>query len=357
MADDTETGAPSSAAEADTSAPAPASSPAPDTSTSAASGTAAPTTTASPSDAPADDHAGLLSAVKQVVAPPAKNPEGEAAQAGPKPDTTQPAPQETADPLETDPTDQELGTYIPKTRKRVERLIEQRNSARLDAERLKEPAAKWDQFYGYLEQAQLAPEDVNLLLGVGAHLRAGRMKEFRDGIAPYWRLANEALGDFLPQDLQAKVDGGEITHETASEMSRLRYSNARLQGQAQATDKNLQVARQQQAAEAVRNAVIVWEDGVRQRDPDYARKAAAVLRISQALMLEHGAAQTPEQAIALCERAYREAGGWVGQFTPMPQPTRPVPDSTRVVNGARPQPNSLMEAALAGLERTRATRH
>jgi hypothetical protein len=241
----------------------------------------------------------------------------------------------------------------------MERLIEQRNSARQQADTLKDPAAKWSQFHGYLEQAQLAPEDVNLLLGVGAHLRAGRMKEFRDGIAPYWQLANEALGDFIPRDLQAKVNEGEITHETAAEMSRLRYANARLQGQNQANDKNLQTARQQQTAEAVRNAVTVWEDSVKQRDPDYGRKAAAVLRISQALMLELGAPQTPEQAIQLAERAYKEAGGWVGQLMPNPLPTRPVPDSTRVTNGsgARPQPNSLMEAAMLGLERSRATRH
>ena len=351
MADDLDTGASPGAADAG-----PASTP----DTSAAPGTAAatPEPPASPSDAPADDHEGLLSAVQKVVAPPAaKSPEGEAAQAGPKPEPASVSRDGTADPLEADPSEQELGAYIPKTRKRVERLIEQRNSARSELERLKDPAAKWDQFHGYLEQAQLAPEDVNLLLGVGAHLRAGRMKEFRDGIAPYWQLANEALGDFLPQDLQAKVDNGEINHETAAEMSRLRYTNARLNGQAQASDKTLQQNRQQQTANAVRDAVTVWEEGVRQRDPDYARKAAAVLRISQALMLEVGAPQTPEAAVALAQRAYQEAGGWVGQFTPPPQQTRPVPDSTRVVNGARPQPNSLMEAALAGLERARATRH
>jgi hypothetical protein len=352
MADDTDLGAPSSATDAP--APAPANTP---VDTSAASGTAAETNTASPSDAPADDHAGLLEAVQRVVEPSAKNSESEAGQAGPKPEETQ-SPEGAADPLDTDPSEQELGTYVPKTRKRVERLIAQRNSARQEADRLKEPAAKWDQFHGYLSQSQLAPEDVNLLLGIGAHLRAGRMREFRDGIAPYWQLANEAIGDFLPQDLQAKVNEGEITHETAAEMSRLRHANVRLNGQAQIADKNLQTARQQQVANAVRDAVVVWEDGVKQRDPDYARKAAAVLRISQALMSEHGAPQTPEAAVALAQRAYEEAGGWVGQFTRPAPPTRPVPDSTRVNgSGARPQPNSLMEAAMLGLERARATRH
>jgi hypothetical protein len=354
MATDTEGGAPSSAPDVGTSTPV---SLTPDTS---ADPGPAPSTTppASPSDAPVDDHSALLEAVQKVVEPTAKNLDGEAAPAGPKTDATQPSPEGTVDPLDADPGEQELGALIPKTRKRMERLIEQRNSARAETETLKEPAAKWSQFYGYLEQAQLAPEDVNLLLGVGAHLRAGRMKEFRDGIAPYWRLANEALGDFLPQDLQAKVDQGEITNETAAEMSRLRYANARLQGQAQATDKNLQDNRQQQTANAVRNAVTVWEEGVKQRDPDYARKAAAVLRISQALMLEHGAPQTPEAAVELAKRAYVEAGGWAGQFTPPPQPTRPVPDSTRVNgSGARPEPRNLMEAAMLGLERSRATRH
>lgn len=355
MPSDTDLGVSSGATDvaASTSDSAPVSAP----DTHADPGTAAETTPASPSDAPVDDHAGLLEAVQKVVQPAtAKNPEGEAARDKSDPDKTQTS-ETTPDPLEADPGEQELAALVPKTRKRMERLLAQRNAARTDLDQLKDPAAKWEQFNTYLTQAEMAPEDVNLLLSVGAHLRAGRMREFRDAIMPYVQLANEALGDWLPGDLQAKVDEGELAQETAAEMSRLRYANARLTGQAQASDRNTQEARQQQTSNAVRGAVTVWEEGVKRRDPDYARKAGAVMRISQALIAEHGAPETPDAAIKLAERAYAEANNWAGGFRPATQSTRPVPDSTRVVNGARAEPTSLMEAAMRGLERSRVTRH
>lgn len=251
-----------------------------------------------------------------------------------------------------------MEAFAPPTRKRVERLLQQRNQARTELEQLKDPASKWTQFHGYLEQHKLAPDDVNLLLAVGSHLRAGRMKEFRDGIAPYWQLANEALGDLLPQDLQARVAGGEVTREMAAEMSRIRYANARLNGQAKASETEATQIVQQQNAQAVNAAVTDWEQQIKQRDPDYLRKAGAVLRSSQALMSQHPGMMTPADAVRIAQQAYDEVNGWAGQWRPIQAtPTRPVPTGTRAMNGARPQPDSLMEAALLGLQRSRATTH
>jgi hypothetical protein len=341
--------APSSTPDANVSADTPA--------PSANSGTAAQDApSASSSDAPpVSEHEGLLAVVRKVVQPDAaKNlPQSEAAEAGPTPDAA--AVPSTPDPLDSDPTDAELKDFPSKSRKRVERLLSQRNSLRTEVESLKEPAAHWQQMHGYLTANKLAAEDVNLLLGVGAALRRGDFKAFRDGVAPYWQLANEALGDFLPTDLHEKVETGEMTRDVAAEVSRMRYANARLQGQAQQSEREVQQDTQSRTAQAVRDAVTVWEQGIMRRDPDYAKKAGAVLRISQALMAENGQAVTPDVAVQIAQRAYEETNTLAGNFQPLVQRTRSSPDSTRVVNGARPQPRTLMEAALLGLERSRAT--
>ena len=251
-----------------------------------------------------------------------------------------------------------MEAFQPSTRKRVERLLQQRNDARTELERLKEPAGKWTQFYGYLEQHKLAPEDVNLLLAVGANLRAGNMKAFRDGIAPYWQLANEALGDLLPQDLQAKVESGEVTREMAAEMSRIRHANVRLNGQAQASATEATQIANQQNSQRVNAAVTAWEQQIIARDPDYSKKAGAVLRSSQALMSQHPGAMSPDDAVRIAQQAYDEVSGWTGQWRPIQAPaTRPVPQGTRGINGARPEPRNLMEAALLGLQRSRTTTH
>jgi hypothetical protein len=345
---DSETqGAPPGAAEPSTSVPADTGGPGPDAQ-------------ASPSDAntqtssPQDDRAGLLAVVQKVTGTAADIPGGEAAPT--IPDTGQsPLPlTPQTDPLDTDPSDAEMGQLIPKTRKRMERLLNQRNQARTELQNLQQPAEKWNEFNTYLTQAQLAPEDVNLLLGIGAALRRGDMKAFRDGIAPYWQLANEALGDALPVDLHDKVEGGEMTREAAAEMARVRHENHRLQGRVQSQETATTEARTNARVQAVSNAVESWEAGIKQRDPDYGNKADAVLRASQARLAEvlrAGTNYTPELAVQIAQESYNEVNGWMQRLsTPRPA-TRPGPEGSRhAINGARPEPKSLLEAVRLGLE-------
>ena len=326
---------------------------------------------ASPSDAsqkgPDSDRAALLEVVQKVVGQPAEstveNPQGETEAAKTTADPANPASQPTTssasqDPLDVDPTDQEMGALVPKTRKRVERLLSQRNSARAETDVLREPAKNWNEFSGYLDQHKLAPADVNLLLGVGAALRRGDMKAFRDGIAPYWKLANEALGDALPQDLSEKVQNGEMTAEVAAEMTRLRHSQMRAEGEVKITQERTQHAETETRVRDVTNAVTQWENGIKQRDPDYGSKADAVLRSSQARLadvLRSGAPYTPDLAVKIAQEAYEEVNGWFQRAAPQRTATRQAPDGTRssINGGARAEPRSLMEAALRGLELAR----
>lgn len=318
--------------------------------------------TASSPDAPVDDKAGLLQAVLKVVEAGPKNSKGEGTPAAPdatspKPDPTTTA-QAAADPLEADPTEDELKGLVPRTKARIEKLLTQRNAARTDAETLKPNAAKWQQMDGYLKQHDLAAEDVNLLLGVGAALRRGDFKAFRDGVMPYVELCNQALGISLAPDIQAKVDAGELTAEAAKELSTTRFANGRLQGQAKVNTEAAQAATvaeaQARTVQVVQSAVVSWENEVKGRDPDYAKKAPAVQRIAQALISTEGHPTTAEAAVALAKRAYDEANGLFAAARPAPVATRPTPSGARAVNGGRPEPKTLMEAAMMGLERSRA---
>lgn len=316
---------------------------------------------ASPPDAPVDDRAELLKVVRDVVeAKPKTPPQGEGTTAAPEPASPDPDPnaQPPADPLDTDPTEEELKALHPRSKARIEKLLSQRNGFRTELETLKPDADKWKQMHGYLTQHDLAAEDVNLLLGVGAALRRGDFKAFRDGVAPYLRLADEALGLALPDDLQAKVDAGELSQETAVQFSTTRFSNNRLQQTVQANNEAAEAARQAEAEarvnQAVTQSVTSWEQGVQARDPDYAKKAPMVLRYSQALIAELGRPRTPEDAVALAQRAYAEVNATFAAARPAPVPTRRQPSGAQAVNGtARPEPASMMEAVMRGLEAAR----
>jgi hypothetical protein len=68
--------------------------------------------------------------------------------------------------------------------------------------------AQHRQLTGYLREHQLAPDDVNMLLGVGASLRRGDFQGFLNGVMPYVQAAQEALGLRLPPDLPSTVEDG-----------------------------------------------------------------------------------------------------------------------------------------------------
>jgi hypothetical protein len=375
MTDDTQTAASDGAT--DTSAsPAVETQPVPNAGTQAPDASASPGDTSTPQATPAnpepttqprDERADLLSIVQDVVkaksADP-KNPGGEGS-ADDKPPGEGETPLQTdtapAAQPEADPTEDELKALPPRTAHRIKALLRQRGEARAEVENLKPAAAKWAQLDGYLTQHDLAPEDVNLLLGVGAALRRGDFKAFRDGVMPYLELANQHLGLTLPADLQAKVDQGEMTTEAATELSVARLNNQRLTGQVKATteatqaqierDRNLQTAR------IVNDAVTSWENDVKSRDPDYPKKAAAVMRVSQALIAQHGQPMTAEAAVKLAQMALDETNAMFANAIPPRPPSRPVPAGANGVNHARPEPRTLMEAALMGLERARARPH
>lgn len=358
---------------------------APDTAVSTSQDTAAPTPTTPPSPSPSasetpdskspsssdsrqSDREGLLAAVRAVV-PPSTDPpaipsdqdpdqagdqaEAQAPdQAAASGDQTPPAPDDPLDLNAPDPTEAELKKLRPETRRRFERLLAQRNQARTQYEQAQPELAQHRQLQGYLDQHQLVPDDVNALLVVGASLRAGNYQEFLNGVAPYVIAAQEALGLRIAQDLQTQVDDGTISEEAAREMTRTRHRAAQAEGRLKEQNTQHQVETNQRSVAVIRQAVEQWETNIRRRDPDYALKANAVRRYSQALLQERGIPQTSEQAVALTQAAYDEATQELLRLRPRPQATRNAPSGVHVAtNGATPppEPRTMKDAALAAL--------
>jgi hypothetical protein len=318
-------------------------------------------TSATSPSAPVDDRAGLLEVIQKVVKADPKNPAGEGKSTAPDGSSTtetKPDPQAVAAALEADPTEEEFKGMTPRTKARVEKLLEQRHAARQEVEALKPHAAKWQQMEGYLRRHDLAAEDANTLLGVGASLRRGDFKAFLDGVMPYVEHARQALGQSLPPDLRQKVDAGEMTEEAAKQLGVARITNARLQTEVKA---NTDAAAAQRAAEAqartasaINAAVVTWEQGIKSRDPDYAKMAPEVEAEAALLIAAHGQVKTVEEATAIAERAYARVKRLYAAGRPAPVATPKQPSGARAVNGARPEPKTLMEAAMMAVERSRA---
>jgi len=253
--------------------------------------------------------------------------------------------------LSKDPDEKELAAYKRGTRERIEQLLGQRNSARADAE-------VTHTLRNFLVRNDIAREDFQLTLDLAAAMRRGDFNAFLTGVAPYVQLATNALGITLPPDLTQAVQQGRMSHDMASQASRDRYARALAEQEAIRSTQQLTTQAQQgeraQIQSAVQGTVDQWEAQVKAQDPDYARKEPLVRSLLWSVVQETGAPQTPEQAVWIANEAYRRASDTARSFTPTPRATQRTPSATqRGAVGVRPEPKSMMDAALLGLERAR----
>lgn len=258
-------------------------------------------------------------------------------------------------------TPEEVAKYPPGTRRRVEKLLEQRRALRADVERLKalEPSAQQaEHVTKYLRDNDIGQNDFLLTLELAAAMRRGDFRTFYEGVKPYMQLAEEYLGVALPQDLQQRVAEGHMTTQAARMFARERMDRALAEGQrvrqAQLYDQTTTAQAQQQLANSVADKVNEWEKATMAADPDYARKQAAVQDTMWAVVREAGRPQSPEHAVAIAMESYRRVNERYRSWAPTARPTHAQPRSTGKTNGAAPEPKSLLEAVRMARESARA---
>lgn len=295
---------------------------------------------ASPADS--DGPASLLDAIKDAVAP--KEPKApEEASADKTTSETKPPDGQTPD-EDKDWSEAELKAVKPHTRKYIGRLVQQRQRLRDDLAAVQPELTQHRQLRSYLDQHKLAPEDVNLLLNVGAALRRGDYKGFLDGIEPYRDVARQSLGLDVAQDLRARVDDGSMTEESAKELTRTRLDAARARAEAESGQQQVQQRDTSALQTQLRSAVDQWETTIRGRDPDYELKEPLIRRTTQGLLQELGVPRTQQDAVALAQRAYDEVTAQMARARPAPQATRQRPAAVSTPSlGANPEPRSMLD--------------
>jgi hypothetical protein len=239
-------------------------------------------------------------------------------------------------------------------RKRISKLIEQRNLVRGQFAQIEPDAIAWQQHREFLVQNRVSPEDARLLYDVAASLSRGDFATFLAAVTPYVEAAQMALGQRLPADIQRQVDDGAIPEDVARELVRTRSEAETAKAQAALTQQEAQRASQANVTAQLRGAVAEWETRVRASDPDFDTKAGAIQRHAQALVATRGLPRTREDAVAMAQEAYNEVSQLVAKSRPTPVPTRPTPASAHVPNPGTPEPKTLMEAVQLGLRRARA---
>jgi hypothetical protein len=241
-------------------------------------------------------------------------------------------------------------------RKKVNKLLKQRRELRNEVTQLKPAAEIGAQLTNFATSHQLGSDDVINALHIAATLRRGDYKSFYDMVAPYVRHAQEYLGVVLPQDLQQMVEQQQMTEYAAREYARTRFDQQRTQIENQRMQEYSKQYVTGEVRGYVARAVSDFESQLAVRDPDYKAKAGFVEREARALLHERGGSiSTPQEAIDIVNTAYATVNAQFRKFAQPARATAPSPGgANKQTPSARPAPKTMMEAALMGLQKTRA---
>lgn len=243
----------------------------------------------------------------------------------------------------------------PAARKKINRLLRQRRELRDEVATLRPTARIGHEVSQFAQVNNLSGDDVAMALGVAAAISSGDYERFYTTMAPYVRRAQEELGLVLPPDLQDRVERGEMTPSAAVDFARTRFSQMRADVRVQHTEHVQATQSVVHLQSEIQRAVSAMEGRFAASDPDYKAKADIVRRTAQAMLHERGGRiSSVDEALAIAKEAYDETNKRMRQFKPAPRATSPQPNGHGQTPSARAQPRTLMEAALQGLEASRA---
>lgn len=138
-------------------------------------------------------------------------------------------------------------------------------------------------------------------------------------LAPTFERLSQFTGDKLPADLEAKVGSGVMTREDAVEMAKYRGQQEYQQWRSQGVQQT--ATTQQQAI--VNNTVQSVVQLKQQIDPDF-KPGTKLFQQTELLVKAMPVFQTPQEAQAGVEKAYKDAKAFLAGFAPRTVPVNKV---------------------------------
>jgi len=219
------------------------------------------------------------------------------------------------------------------------------NDLRKQVTTLQPDATRGQALTQFLRETGITVPEYDELIEVGALLKHDPAKA-RERLAAKLAEVDHALGLTLPDDLREEVDGGYISEDRASELSRTR-------AEAERAKRAAEELVQSQHQNALVNDLVSWEAEMRQRDPDFDRKLPDIQAKARLAVLEASQAGKPvrtgAEAVRVAQKAYGEVNALLASFRPAPRATPPSPSSAASAPAAVVAPKNIYEAAAAGL--------
>lgn len=277
-----------------------------------------------------------------------KKPEGDDKTAASKPDAD-----DKGAAKEDDGEDLSPGQRVPYDRFKTQvdlrkQYAEERDSAIQERDQYRQGHDRFSAIDQFRERSGLSHEDVATAIKLAGAINqdpAAALEQLR----PIYERLNAVVGNTLPEDIQARVDTGEISETDARELVRTRNENARLAQQNQQRQQQDQQAQQQQALRTHRqklvDAATQEEKALAERDPDFKMKLPFIKQRLQ-LLVQEKRPDSPEAARELVREAYDATTAELAGFArKAPVGRRPRSDEGGKGNGSA-EPDNMLDAML-----------
>lgn len=208
-----------------------------------------------------------------------------------------------------------------------------------ERETFKSRSDEYGKIETFMSANRLTPEEVAQGYQVMALIKNNPVEAYRVLQGHLHNLA-PIVGETLPEDIEKKVEMGDVDVESAKELARARaHANFLAAQQQQALAE--QQAQDFNAKQATtRDAVMGWEENMKRRDPDYSAKQKFVMDRVRGV-LQTVQPQSPEEALSIVQRAYEDVSKDMSAFIPK-RPSTVLMSSASSVS-AQPQPKTLLD--------------
>lgn len=187
---------------------------------------------------------------------------------------------------------------------RFKQLIGERNAFRDDATRYRNVET-------FIEQQGLTPNEAADALTLVGLAKLDPTEAFK-AIAPWFKKVAIAAGEILPDDLQQRVQKGEVTADVAKELSRARAASANTAARQQFEQQRGQRQQQTQSARALTSAAASWEQDRALKDPNFAAKLPLIRKKLEFLHATGQRPNTPEGVNEQLKMVYRAVNDELG---------------------------------------------
>jgi len=296
------------------------------------------------SPAQGDEDSSLLGVVRDVVSKSESDTASPAGQPEVKDETQPPVPGQ--QPSEQDA---EFSDVPFNKHPRFRQLVSERNAFRADAER-------FQNIQSFLRETGLPDDEAADGLVTMAMARTNPVEAWKR-VKPWVQSLLVAAGEVLPEDLQSRVGAGEMTRETAIELSRSRATTQSLTQQQRHEQERTAQQRQADLVQGLQNSAAVWEQQARASDPDFEKKLPFIRGEIAARHRGGDMPNTPQGVQQQLKDVYDSVTQQLRAVVPPPRPRRAITPvmGGQVASDARPAPKSTLDVIQQTVERMQAS--